>query len=277
MADASAFQRQGIFRFFALPMELRRRIYHFAAVKPRPLSLIPHPTDAHSIAYATNKDLRILHVCREFRTEMQIMLYEDNCFSYSIQTVRAERGTRKYQIDLQRIQKVYISVGDMSGPNNKYDEYKFHQNFVDTLVVKGHQLKHLLIECATQDPRSLSFFLAPLSMLRKIRCVHFRSADAGMHHYFRFLEALMMGEWPVRHRNNKALWTSANMYGTDLLTRPDDSWLVYRTEALPAVEVKSEGEMEAVAREMYRFLGMGREFVPQGKLDEVCFPSGESG
>ena len=101
MVDVSAFQRQGVFRFMSLLPELRRRIYHFAIVEPHPLPLVAyHLAKVHAV----EKDLRVLETCSEFRTLLKGLLYSENSFSISTTRIKAEEGTKMFQVDPKRIQ-----------------------------------------------------------------------------------------------------------------------------------------------------------------------------
>lgn len=281
--DPSAFERQDVFRFMSLPPELRRKVYYFAILEPHPLPLIARygVSDHYSAYYAVEKDLRMLETCREFRAEMKNLPYSENSFSFSIRQSELEKGTKMFPVDLTRIQKCYISVtgmkdsGGISDEDDEDDKAVFCtgvqdiQDFVATLVFKGHQMKYLLVECEPQDCHFLAVSLSPLSMLRRIRSVRFRSCRAEMHHYFRFLEGLMMGSWPVHFSDLVDFWEDYSIED-DLLTRPEESWLVEGRDVATSVVVKSEAQMEATAKDLYSILGIEHDFIPQGELDETC-------
>lgn len=276
MVDVSAFQRQGVSPFMSLPPELRRRIYHFAIVEPHPLPLV-----ACRLAkiYAVQKDLRMLDICGEFRTLMKDLLYSENSFAISTTRLKVEEGTTTFQVDPKRIQNCYISINDLTDCFDKVNEdgepnyYSCEfcpdvhdiQEFVAMLAFNGHQMNHLLVECEPQSCAMLREGLSPFSMLRNIHLVHFRSCQAEIYHYFRFLEGLMMGDRPVPFRDLTEFWEESHDLD-DLLRRPDQSWLVERLDLTISVMNKSEEQMEVTAKELYSILGMKRDFIPQSEL-----------
>lgn len=75
MNNPPNFQPLVVFRLMALPAELRRRVYYFAVVEPHPLPLITYRFHRRVYGYGVEKDLRMLHTCKEFRAEMSGLLY----------------------------------------------------------------------------------------------------------------------------------------------------------------------------------------------------------
>ena len=280
MADTSTSQPQYVFQIMLLPAEVRRRIYYFVVLEPHPIPLVPCISRGFVEAYVVERDLRSLGTCEEFRTELKKAFYSNNSFSYSAKLEECEKGTRTFLVDLTRLQKCYIVVHDMTGelndqgddPEYVHDVNEFHRNFVGTLLEEGHQMKYLLVECESQSDHYLSDVLGPLSILRKIPLVHFRSCDPSMHLHFRFLERLMMSDWPttLSHRNLGDFWQSCD-HADNSLKDPTEGWVVLGLDMTGTVVVKSEQQMEATAKDLYSILGMEREFIPQNKLDEMLF------
>ena len=125
MNNPPTLQPLGIFRFMALPPELRRRIYYFAVVEPHPLRLMAYPSCDNPYGYNVKKNLRMFEACREFRTEMSDLLYSENSFSYAIPRHELKKNTKSYRIDLKRVQKCYIPVKDITGPGDSDKEEPF--------------------------------------------------------------------------------------------------------------------------------------------------------
>ena len=260
----------------SLPLELRRRIYHFAIAEPHPIPLV-----AYHLAkiFAVEKDLRMLETCSEFRTLMKDLLYSENSFSISTTRTKVEEGTKMFPVDPKRLQKCYISVNDLTGCFDKINEdgepnyYSCEfcpdvhdiQEFVAMLAFNGHQMNYLLVECEPQSCAMVREGLSPFSMLRNIHSVHFRSCQAEMYHYFRFLEGLMMGDQPLPFSDLTEFWEKSHDLN-DLLRHPDQSWLVERLDLTTSVMGKSEEQMEVTAKELYSILGMKCEFIPQSEL-----------
>lgn len=86
MDDPSTFQRHGVFRFMALPAELRVHIYRFIAVEPHRLTLHAHYGDRSDSlkGYAVHKDLALLETCKMIRAEVEQVLYSENVFHLCI-------------------------------------------------------------------------------------------------------------------------------------------------------------------------------------------------
>ena len=294
MDAPSTSERKGVSKFELLPPEIRCMIYYYLIVEPHPLPLLqssrPEWDENALRTYAIRKDLRVLRTCRKVYEEMSEMInliYSELCFSYSIRIPAVEEGTEAFRIDLTRIQKLYISVDDITGwPYESDDEgthwsnepgqqpdYFDYEEFVASLAFGGHQLKYLLIECEPQECVYLAAGLSPLALLRKIRLVHFRAGDARMHAHLRVLETIMMSDQPMEFRNlmdfdqeNDHYWIGEN----------PENGLVEYLDTTTGVVVKSEEQMEATARELYSILGMGQEFVAQADLDERWFAERES-
>ena len=274
MDEAPHIERQGLFRLKELPAEILCRVYYFAIVQPHPLPLIAGYVNNWVRFYTVEKDLRMINTDSEFREEMKKLLYSENSFSFSVQQIEPEEGAHQFRVELGRIQKCYISVNQMrEEEDSDYGEFftdglEF-QTAVSTLIFEGHEMKYLLIECEPQICGFLAEGLSPLSMLRRLRLVHFRSSQTQMHHYFRFLEGLMMSDQPVPFTDLTDFWESSSSED-DLLRRPEESWLMKSLEMTTAVVENSEEQMEATAKELYSILGIEREFIPQNELDETC-------
>lgn len=133
-------------------------------------------------------------------------------------------------------------------PQFFYDAHHFYC-FVAELDFEGHHLNYILVECEPQVRQYLAEGLSPLSMLRNIRLVHFRSRDTMMFHYLRSLEGLMIGNQPVPFCDLTHFWeNSVNSYDTGLLRHLEESWLVEDLDTETNVVVKSEEQMEAIAK-----------------------------
>ena len=271
MDNIPAFERQGVFRFMDLPAEVRCSIYYFAVFEPHPLPLIKHHYREHGDVYSVEKDLRMLGTSSEFRTEMQHVLYSENSFSYSIPLNEVEVGTKTFPLDLRRIQKCCVSVDDIIDwddgdvdPELSEDVFGFHK-FMANFIFKSHQLKYLLVECKPQNYKSLAEGLSPLSMLRNIHLVHFSSFDAEMHHYFRFLEGLMMGDQPMPFSDSKDFWGRSSC-GDDLVEFPDWSWLVEGLDTSSLV-FKSKSEIKDSAKELHAIFGIESGVISESESE----------
>lgn len=131
-------------------------------------------------------------------------------------------------------------------------------------------MKYLLVCCEPLPDESLAKGLSPLSMLRNIHLVHFRSVRDEMHPYFRFLEGLMMSDRPQLFRSIKGFWKDSTSFDYDLLKNPDKCWFVEGLDIMARAEVQSEEQMDATAKELYSILGMERKWQPQSYLDRTC-------
>ena len=275
MNNPPIFQGLGVFRFMALPAELRRRVYYFAVVEPHPLPLMTYRFHGMVYGYSVEKDLRMLKTCKEFRTEMNKLLYSENSFTYAIPRHEAEEDTESSRIDLKRVQKCYIPIEDMTELLSDSDaEGVFHlsteeerfledfKHFVTTLAFKSHEMKYVLIECDPQDYMCLADSLNPLFLLRRIDLVHFRSRQTELHRYFRFLEAFMMSDWPVPFSDMNDFWEK-EPFGPELLGCPEESWLVEDLDAVASVVVRPQEQLELTAKKLYSILGVEGDFIPQ--------------
>lgn len=272
MADASAFQRRGVFPFMSLPAELRRQIYRFAIVEPHPIALdFRYRGPRQSVrVFARAKDLRMLETCSEFRTEMRSLLYSENSFCFSSKWDELEAGTELFQVDIARIEKCSIWIGNISSWDFDDDEeIQFELNskghalndVVEILVFKGHQMKYLLVECETQFPDGLAEGLKSMAMLRNMDLVHFRSRSDLIQPYFRFLEDLMMSDRPLPFKCTREEFSEKVTRSHHLLKTPDFGGDAMTGNAV----VKSEEQMEATAKELYSVLGMD-DFTRQSEL-----------
>ncbi|CAF9939062.1 hypothetical protein IMSHALPRED_001192 [Imshaugia aleurites] len=274
MDNAPAFECEGVFRLMELPLELRRRIYHFAVAEPHPLPLIAYCKKfGNHIIWTVEKDLGMLETCKDFLTQMEDMLYSENSFSTSSPDFSLEEETTRFQIDPRRIQKLYISVVRMNGWNSVCDdpdsgffsEVPWFQYFVATLVFKGHQLKYLLVECKPHVTGCLMEGLSPLSMLRRVRRVHFRSWNDELFPYFRLLEGLMMGGQPQYFSDMPNFWQKSTDFDECLLKHPEQSWFMKGLDKPTSAVVQCEEQMEVTAKELHYILGIDGDFVPRDK------------
>ena len=267
MDDPSRFGGHGLFQFDLLPMEVRCRIYYFAIVEPHPLRLIARSgkrLNGHVQIYGVEKDLRMLETNSEFLTEMKRMLYSGNSFWFSVSKDDLEEETKLFKVDPSQIEKFHLWIDKMSDPeeDNEYypDVFNFHL-LVESLHLKGHRMKYLLVECEDQLEEALARGLFPLTMLRKICLVHFRSSEAEMYHYFRCLEDVMMSDQPVLPFDSlEDFWEQQR--GSDKLLEDPESWF----EEDLAIMDKSEEQMEATAKELHSILRIEHDFVPQSEL-----------
>lgn len=272
MDDSSAFERKGVFRFMALPLEIRRMIYYIAVVEPHPLPLIPHRYRKRNnnlvAAYAVEKDLRMLETSSEFRTEMKEMLYSENSFSYFIGTNCTHKGIEANQVDLKRIKKLYLRLEDLGPayPIWGFDEHDDLGEFIRNLASRGygHQVNYLLFECKPQSARPLAEYLSPLADLRGIPSFLLRSCQTEMHRYFRFLEDLMTSDRPVPFRAPGGKRNAMDVF-LDLEEYSEEKALA-RAGMTGIRVVKSEEQMEATAKELYSILKIEGDFVPQSEL-----------
>lgn len=275
MDEPPPFERQGVFRLMDLPAEIRLRVYYFAIAEPHPLPLFVRDVNTSANIYVVEKDMRMINTNREFREEMKTLPYSVNTFSFSFRQARPKEGAQLFQVDVRRIWKWYICVRKPRDDNeydygNTIDDGLEFMAVVPTLAFEGHEMKYLLVECEPQFCENLADQLSPLSMLRGFRSVHFRSSQAQMYHYFRFLEGLMTNNLPVPFNNNTSFWEEfISTDDDDLLKHPDKSWLVKGLDSTTAIVEKSEEQMEDKAKELYSRLGIERDFIPQSKMDET--------
>ncbi len=206
----------------------------------------------------------MLETNSEFRTEMKSMLYSENSFFVTVREDDLEEGTKLFKVDLSKIERFYFWIDNMSNPemdNEAYPDVHDFQDLFELLFLKGHRMKYLLIECERQLCNQLAYGLAPLSMQRNIHLVHFRSCQAKMYRFFRFLEGLMMSDQPIPPFNShEDFWEESR--DDDLLTHPDKAWFVDGLDTTTTVVDKSEEQMEATAKELYSVLRIERDFVP---------------
>lgn len=95
-------------QFKQLPAEIRCRIYYFAVAEPHPLPLFVRDPDTWDKVYVVEKDLRMINTNREFREEMNKLLFSENSFSFSVQRPEPQEGARQFRVELERMQKCYI-------------------------------------------------------------------------------------------------------------------------------------------------------------------------
>lgn len=270
MEKVSASKAQGGLETLPLPLELRRKIYYFVIIEPSPLPLLQHQDPAgRTDGYGIEKNLRMLKTCKEFRKEMEDFMYSHNCFSISVQERKAEKPTTMFAVDPRRVQKCYILVKDMMGwPERFGRDVQDLDGLIATLAFQGHQIKYLLLECGPQFCQILAEGLSFFSVLRKIRMVQFRSSEALLHPYFRCLEDLMMSDRPIPFSDAFQIRKASRSF--NIFQGLDGCWLVDHLGKATTLPVKSEEQMEATAKELYSILGMGRDFIPQNKLDRAC-------
>ena len=275
MEGPSAFEHQGVFQFMSLPLKVRCEIYRFAVIEPHPLELTVRHSDLNWFVrlYGVGKNLRMLGTCKEFCTMMKDVLYSENSFSLSITSDEPDEGSKFCQIDIRRIKKCRLFIDDLETDWSKEDGHdpEFIQEcsdlnyFVETLVFKGGQMEYLLVECKSQQVYGLAENLRSLAALRGVRLAHLRSCQADIHHYFRFLEDLMMSDRPVPFKTSAEIGDTMNFVEDDLLEHPE--WTALGCPGMTGnILVKSEEQMEATAKELYSILGMKGDFIPQGKL-----------
>lgn len=140
--------------------------------------------------------------------------------------------------------------------------------FVATLAVKSHEMKYVLIECKPQDIGWLADDLSPLSLLRNIGLVHFRSRQTAIHRYFRFSEDFMMNDRPVPFSDWNDFWEKESV-GPKLLDCPEESWLVKGLDAVARAAVRPQEQLEVTAKELYSILGVEGDFVAQSEIRET--------
>ena len=281
MNNPPTFQPLGVFRLMALPAELRRRVYYFAFVAPHPLPLLTHCYRCMDYGYSVAKDLRMLGTYKEFRREISGLLYAKNSFTYVISRDEAEDHDETSQIDLKRVQKCYISIEDTTEyPDDSEWEMGFNlffedealledfNFFVTTLAFKSHELKYVLIECKPQDYMYLADVLSPLFLLRNIGLVHFRSRQTAIRRYFRFLEDFMMSDRPVPFSNLDDFWVNESRR-LRMLDCSEESWLVKDRDTMARVAVRPQEQLEVTAKELYSFLGVEGDFIPQSETSET--------
>lgn len=279
MSDPSPFERQGVFEFELLPAEIRRMICYFAMIEPHPLPLTVcrSKVDRSFRFFAVGKDLRLVQIFREFRTEMMKWLYSENSFSFALQRDELEEETKTFPVDLGKIQKCYVYVDNMTDwdweddENEDPDESIYipevgdFNDFVETLIFEGHEMKYLLVECECQLCEWLVEGITPIALLRKIGLVHFRSCQNELHPYFRFLEDLMMSDRPLPFRLYRETFGSMITGDFDDVLRPPE--FGGGTPPTGRAVDKSEEEMEVIARELYAVLGIEGDFIPQSELE----------
>ena len=73
-----------------------------------------------------------------------------------------------------------------------------------------------------------------------------------------------MSDRPVPFRNAKAFWRASNPF--DIQFFPRSCWLVHYFGKPTTLPVRSEEEIEAAAKELYKILGMEHGFVPQNEI-----------
>ena len=276
MDEPPTFERQGVFRFKDLPAEIRCKVYYFAIVDPHPLPLFARDPKTSDKVYVVEKDMRMINTNREFREETRQLPYSENSFSFSVRQHKPRKGAQQFRVDVKRIQKWYISVKKRREDNgldygDSIDDGLDFTKVVPTLAFEGHEMKYLLVECEPQFCENLADCLSPLSMLRGFRMVLFRSSQAQMCNYFRFLEGLMTSDRPVPFSNSTEFWEEfINTEDDDLLRQPHQSWLAKSLDVTTAAVEKSEAQIEDTAKELYSILGIERDFIPQSKMDETC-------
>lgn len=286
MEESSMSYRPGTFPFMSFPLEVRRKVYFFAVIRKRPIRLL---INYHGLSttqtlgpgrvrlYTT--DFQMLFTCREFRKEMTDVLYAKNAWDISLFMVEFDEGTKFLQIDLRKIKICPLFVHDLHStiysPHKDVEARDFpvywHHHlraFVATLVFNGHQIDNLLVECGPQDSGWLLECLRPMAMLRNFGVVHFRSCHARVHPYFRFLEAYMMSDQDLPFRGYQDFRGQTEPWHQPL--RPEEARRAVpppRSTDMTSEGVwKSEREMEATAKVLYKILEIEDEMRPQEDL-----------
>ena len=210
--DASSTSHcQGSFPFMSLPRELRLKVYSFAVIQRRPITLwinyyglaTTETLGPGRVKLFTVMEHRMLETCHEFRQELTKILYAENTFDISLWWREVGEGTSVFQIDLKRIKICRLSIHDLSSTmwiphrdvSGMASPLYWHHHLralVATLVFQEHHIESMLVECVRQDPVWLLECLRPMAMLRGFGLVLFRFSDSKVHPYFRFLEACMM-------------------------------------------------------------------------------------
>ena len=130
-------------------------------------------------------------------------------------------------------------------------------------------MKYVLIECEPTDFLRVADGLGLLLFPKNIGLVHFRyRPTATMYSRFRFLEASMMGGYPVPWGDRDA-WEHWAV-GRQLLDRPEKSRLVKDLDDDRAsAVVRSQEQLEVMAKELYSILGVEYpRLILLGFLDE---------
>ncbi len=217
MENSTTLLRRGVFPLMGLPLEVRRNIYTFAVIS---IPLIELRINYHGggtmvagrVRLYTDQDFRMLATNHEFRKEMSDTLYDKNAFDISLCREDAGEGISLYQIDLRRIKKCRLVLHNMETTNyhphmdvwgGSFPFYWHHhlRALVATLVLDGHQLEAMLVECQPQNYKWLLECLRPMAMLRQVGLIHFRSTSLRIYPYLRFLEVIMMSNQDVPFRN----------------------------------------------------------------------------
>lgn len=270
-------------------------IYKFAAISVPLIELrikyhrrtTNDTSDLGHVRLYTDHDLRILATDHEFRREMSDALYANNAFDISLCREDAGEGLLLYQIDLTRIQKCRLILENMETSHDHPDRgvwggpFPFHWHhrlrvLVATLVLNGHHMKAILVECKPQSPQWLLECLRPMAMLRRIALIHFRSASPEMYHYLRFLETRIMSNQDVPVRTQQEFQAQTQPW------RPRWSRRRGRMNPPPpspprSTDMTQEGtersleEMEATRKTLYAKLDVEDEWNPQ-KICRVVLP-----
>ena len=256
----------------ALPAELRVKIYAYAVTSVLPIVVSINYYGGstkntlvlgHARLYTTH-DLRALATNHEFREEMTNALYAKNVFDIELCQEQPGKGICLSQIDIRRIRKFRLRIHNLETRmyyarmdvfwNGSFSLYWHHQlrTLVTTLVLNGHQIETMLVECEQQNCIWLLECLRPMAMLRNVGLVHFRCSDPGGHRYFRFLEARMMSNQAVPFGNPQQFriqtepWQSQREVSR---VPPPRS-----TDMTGAVVAKSREEIEAMTKTLYAML-----------------------
>ena len=209
---------QGDSAFMLLPLEIRRIIYTFAVISVPLIELrinyyrdaINNAPDLDRVRLYTDQDFRMLATNHEFRKEMSDALYAKNAFDISLSREDAGEGTSLCQIDLRRIKKCRFTLHDIEsskrhgGPDPWYWYHHFRA-LIAPLALNDHHMEAMLVECQPQSSKHFLGFLRPMSMLRKVGLIHFRSASPETYPYLRFLEVVITSnqDVPFRTRNRQ--------------------------------------------------------------------------
>ena len=267
-----------------LAAEVRRKIYSFAVISVPPIELKINyhrgapddPSHLGRVRVYTDQDFRMLAVNKEFRQEMIDALYAKNAFDIALEREDPGNGICLHQIDLGRVRKCRLRLHDMEIAryrphmdvwSGSFPFYWHHhlRALVATLVLYGHRMEVVLVECQEQHPVWLLECLRPMAMLRRVGSIHFRSVSREVHPYFRFLEARIMsdravpfGNWQ-EFRDQTVAWRP-RLSRSDPTGNPPPRTTDMTGEGV----VKSEEEMEETARTLYAILEIQEPMRPQG-------------
>ena len=280
-------QRQRVFPFMRFPLEIRRRIYTFAAMRKLPIEVkIKYhggaPTDNLALSRVRLypvEDFDVLRTNHEFRREMIGPLHEENAFDIVLSNEGVDLSL--FRLDILRIKRCRLLIHDMETTEffprihvwgGSFPLYWYHhlRSLMATLVLNKHQIEFMLVECARQSPTWLLECLRPMALLRHVGMIHFRSSSAEVHPYFRFLERLIMSEGDVPCKNRQEFRDQTRPWRARYDSRfpqPPGGGPPHRiTDMTGEVIEESEEQMETMAELLYEILGIEDEMIPQEDL-----------